>query len=199
MRSGPDGFEIQILPLVRTRRGRRRAAAAAALLLAASLAAAARLGQAWESGGRRGFADLPLSLLIVLSVAVGVSTPLAVIGLAALVFAEESVHVGPESVTIRRSAFEHARVRNIPRSEIECWRQTYLPLSPWWTWAVVRLAARSGGRLEAVAAAAGPKEKRQIARALARATDRPIVTDGQALALAGWRSWGNRGGRAGAG
>jgi hypothetical protein len=110
-----------------------------------------------------------------------------VVGLAALVFAEESIHVGYDAVTIRRSAWEHARVRRLPRAEIECWRGTYLPLPPWWTWAVVRLAARSGGRLEPVAAAAGPKEKRRIAEALSHATQRPIVTDREALVLRGRR------------
>ena len=181
--ASPDGLEIHILPLVRTRAGRLRAAVAAALLLAAALAGATRLGQAWESGARRGdFGDLPVPILLALSVAIGISTPLAVIGLAALVFAEETVHVGPDVVTIRRTAFERPRERRIARAEIECWRETYLPLPPWWTWAVLRLAARSAGHLEPVAAAAGPREKKRIAAALARATERPIVTDRQALA-----------------
>ena len=181
--SGPDGLEIHILPLVRTRGGRTRAAIAAAVLLAAALAGATRLGQAWETGARRGdFGDLPVPVLAALSVAIGISTPLAVVGLAALVFAEETVHVGPEVVTIRRTAFEKTRERRIARADLDCWRQTYLPLAPWWTWAVVRLAARAQGRLEPVAAAAGPREKRRVAEILSRATGRPIVTDREAFA-----------------
>lgn len=182
IRAGPDGVEIQILPFVRTRAGRWRAAVAAAVLLGAALAGAARVGQAWESGARRGdFGELPVPVLAILSLAIGISTPLALVGLAALVFAEETVHVGPESVTIRRTAFERTRERRIARSDIDCWRETYLPLAPWWTWAVVRLAARVAGRLEPVAAAAGPREKKRVAQALARATGRPIVTDRDAL------------------
>jgi hypothetical protein len=182
VRAGPDGVEVQILPLVRTRAGRRRAAVAAAVLLAAALAGAARIGQAWEAGARGGdFGELPLPVLAVLSLAIGISTPLALVGLAALVSAEESVHVGPEVVTIRRTAFERTRERRISRAEIDCWRETYLPLSPWWTWAVVRLAARTAGRLEPVAAAAGPRDKKRVARVLARATGRPIVSDREAL------------------
>ncbi len=148
------------------------------LLLAAALAASFRLGQAWESGLKRGeFSELPLPLLIALSLAVGVSTPLAVVGVAALAFAEESVDVDRESVTIRTSVFESTRVRRLPLAELDCWRETYLPLPPWWTWAVRRLAARHGGRLEPLAGAAGPKEKKMIAEALAHATGRPIVRD----------------------
>ncbi|HTD53238.1 MAG TPA: hypothetical protein VK780_09450, partial [Thermoanaerobaculia bacterium] len=69
------------------------------------------------------------------------------------------------------------RVRTIPIAELECWRQTLLPLSPWWTWAVQRLAARWRGRLEPLAGAAGPKEKKWIAQVLAQATGKPLVDD----------------------
>ena len=52
-----------------------------------------------------------------------------------------------------------------------------MPLDPWWTWAVHRLAAKEPGRLDAVAGAASPKEKRSIGIALSRATKRPLVDD----------------------
>ena len=84
---------------------------------------------------------------------------------------------GPEKITIRTTAFERTRVRQIPLSELECWRETYLPLPPWWTWAVRRLAARSRGKLEPVAGAAGPKEKTRIAEILSRATGKPLIDD----------------------
>ena len=178
MRTGPEGIEIEIRPLVRTSGGRVRLAAVAALILAAALFGAARLGGAWESGLKKGdFGDFPFPLLVALSLAVGVSTPLALLGLSALAFAEETVLVSPASVTIRTSAFERTRSRTVPREELECWRETYLPLSPWWTWAVKRLAARSRGRYEPLAAAAGPREKRRIGRILAQATGKPLLDD----------------------
>jgi hypothetical protein len=145
---------------------------------AAALFACFRLGEAWEAGLRRmDFGDLPLPILIALSAVLLVAAPLSLLGLAALAFAEEAIEVDAEGVTIRRTAFERTRVARIARSELECWRETYWPLPPWWTWAVRRLAARSAGRLHPVAAAAGPGEKRRIGEALARATGLPLLGD----------------------
>ena len=176
--SNPSGLIVEIRPLIRTRRSRWRLAFLAAAILASALLGASRIAQRWETGLRRGeFSELPLSVLASLSVAVGIFTPLALAGLAALAFAEETIEVGPETLTIRTTAFERTRVRRIPLAELECWRETYLPLPPWWTWAVRRLAARSRGKLEPVAGAAGPKEKERIAEILSRATGRPLVDD----------------------
>jgi hypothetical protein len=173
-----EGLRVEIRPLTRTRYGRTRLAAFSAVVLVSALFAAARLGEAWESGLRAGrFQDLPLSALAALTLAIGVSAPLAFIGLSALAFAEETIVAGPEAVTIETAIFERTRVRRIPLSEIRCWRETYLPLPPWWTWAVKRLAIRLEGRFEPVAGAVGPKEKRLIGIALARATGKPLVDD----------------------
>jgi len=145
---------------------------------AAALLGSARLGQAWETGLRRGdFGDLPLPLLILLTLAVLVSTPLALIGLSALAFAEERIEVGRQGITIERTAFERTRTQRLSSRDLECWRETYWPLPPWWTWSVRRLAARCAGRLYPVAAAAGPREKREIGIALARATGKPLLGD----------------------
>jgi hypothetical protein len=153
-------------------------AAIAAAVAGAALLGSMRLSQAWDAGLRKGdFGDLPLSLLIALSLAVLACAPLALLGLAALAFAEESIEVDAEAVTVRTTAFERTRSVRIARSELECWRETLLPLPPWWTWAVQRLAARAGGRFYPVAGAAGPKEKRMIARALANATGKPLIGD----------------------
>lgn len=153
-------------------------AALGSVIGAAALLGCFRLGQAWEAGLRRmDFGDLPLPILIVLSLILLVAAPLCLLGLAALAFAEEAIEVDAEAVIVRRTAFEKTRVHRIPREELDCWRETYWPLSPWWTWAVKRLAARSRGRLHPLAAAAGPKEKRRIGEALARATGRPLVDD----------------------
>lgn len=172
----PDGLTVEIQPLVRVRAARVRLALVAVLVLAGALVAAARLGRAWDQGLRRGtFSELPLPLLVALSVAVGASAPAALLGLAALAFAEERIEVRPDTVTIQSTAFESTRTVQIPRTELMHWRETYLPLPPWWTWAVRRLAARAGGRLHAVGGAAGPREKRMIALALARATGMPLI------------------------
>ena len=175
--AGSTGLRIEIRPLARTGGGRARLAAAAAVVLAAALYATAHLSQAWESGLRKGAYDLPLGLLVVLTLSVAVATPLALLGLCALAFAEETIAVGPDEVTIETATFETTRVRRIPLIELRCWRETYLPLAPWWTWAVKRLAATVADRLEPVAGAASPKDKRSIGIALARATKKPLVDD----------------------
>jgi hypothetical protein len=175
---GPDGLRVEIRPLARTRRGRWRLVTITATLLGSAFFGGARLVGAWEIGLKRGdFGDLPLPLLAALTVAVGLFAPLAVVGLAALAFAEETVEVGQDAVTITSTAFERTTVRRIPLDELECWRETLLPLPPWWTWAVERLAARWRGRLEPLAGAAGPKEKRRIAEVLSAATGKPLVND----------------------
>ena len=144
----------------------------------AALLGSVRIGQTWEAGLKRwDFGDFPLPLLIFLTAAVLVSTPLALVGLAALAFAEERIDVAPDGITVATTAFEKTRLRQIPLEALECWRETYLPLPPWWTWAVKRLAARAGGRLIPIAGAAGPKEKRTIGRALAKATGKALVSD----------------------
>jgi hypothetical protein len=150
----------------------------AAAVIASALFGASRIVQGWESSLKRGeFTELPLPLLASISVAVGIFTPIALVGLAALAFAEETVEVGPELLTISTTVFEKTRVRRIPLVELDCWRETYLPLAPWWTWAVGRLAAGWRGRLEPIAGAAGPREKRRIAEILAEATGKPLIND----------------------
>ncbi len=174
----PDGLLVLIQPLARGRAWRIRMAALGGAVGAAVLLGCFRLGQAWEAGLRRlDFGDLPLPILIVLSLILLVAAPLSLLGLAALAFAEESIEVDAGGVTVRRTAFEKTHVARIALGDLECWRETYWPLSPWWTWAVRRLAARSGGRLHPMAAAAGPREKRRIAEALAEATGRPLIDD----------------------
>ena len=174
----PGGLTVEIQPLVRSRVWRRRLSAGAVIVIVASLFGVARLVPIWETSLRRGsFADLPLPVLVFLSLAVGITTPLTLVGLAALAFAEEQVEVGPSDVVISTTAFERTRVRRLAVAELDCWRETYVPLSPWWSWSVKRLAARSRGQLFPIAGGAGPKEKRAIGVALARATGRPLVAD----------------------
>jgi len=172
------GLTIDIRPLVRSLAWRRRFAALAAVVAGAALFGAARLVPLWETSLRRGsFSELPLPVLIFLTLAVGISTPLTLLGLAALAFAEERIAVDSHEIVISTTAFERTRVRRIPRDELDCWRETHLPLPPWWTWTVKRLAARSRDRFYPLAGGAGPKEKRAIGVALARATGRPLVAD----------------------
>jgi len=174
----PGGVRVEIRPLVRVPGTRRRLLALAAAILLAALFGAARLGRWWESGLRKGdFGELPLPVLIALSLSIGVSTPLALLGLAALAFGEETIEVDGEAVRIRTTAFERTREDAIRTAELECWRETIWPLPPWWTWSVQRLAARAAGRLHPLAGAASPKEKRRIGVALARATRKPLVGD----------------------
>jgi hypothetical protein len=178
IRAGSVGLRIEIRPLARTGGGRLRLATAAAVVLGAALYGGAHLSQAWESGLRKGsYDDVPLALLVAMTLAVAVATPLSFVGLSALAFAEETIAVGPDAVTIETATFEKIRLRSIPLSELRCWRETYLPLPPWWTWALKRLAARLDDRYEPLAGAAGPRDKRLIAMALVKATGKPLVDD----------------------
>jgi hypothetical protein len=181
------GVSIEIRPLVRSRAARWRLGLAAAGILAAALYGGGRLARVWETGLRRGaFEELPLTILLPMTFAVGVSTPLALLGLAALAFAEERIDVTPETVSIRTTAFERTRVHVIRRQDLEAWVETYRPLPPWWTWAFRRLAARAAGRLVPVAGAAGHAEKRAIAVQLARATGAPLLaTSGRPIETEG--------------
>lgn len=170
------GVAIEIRPLARTRTARRRLALLAAGVLAAAMLGGIRVGRAWEAGLRRGsFDELPLVLLVPMTLAVGVSTPLALLGLAALAFAEETIEVGPDAVSIRTTAFETTRVRVVARGKLEAWQETFRPLPPWWTWALRRLAARCGREWIPLAGAAGNAEKRAIGIALAKATGVPLI------------------------
>jgi len=172
------GLTVSIPALAADRAWRWKMGVTAAAVAAAALLGSLRLGRAWEAVVHRGdFADLSLPLMGFLSIAVALSAPLALVGLAALTFAEEWIDVQPDAVTIRTTVFERTRTRVIPRAELECWRETLWPLPPWWTWAVTRLAARSAGRLHAFAGAASPREKREIGLALAAATGKPLVGD----------------------
>ena len=172
------GVRIEIRPLVRNSGTRRRLLVLAAVILFAALFGGARLGSSWEAGVRKGdFGDLPLPVLVVLSLSVGVSTPLALLGLAALAFGEETIEVDRETIAIRTTAFERTRAQQIRREDLQCWRETLWPLPPWWTWSVRRLAARAAGRLHPLAGAASPKEKRAIGLALVKATQKPLVGD----------------------
>jgi hypothetical protein len=178
MTARPGGLSIEIRPLAGWRRWRWRLAAAALVVVATALFGAARLVPVWETSLKRGnFSELPFSVLVFLSLAIGVSTPLTLVGLAALAFSEETVEVDALEVVIATTTFERTRVRRIPLADLECWRETSVPLPPWWTWSVKRLAARSKGRLHPLAGGAGPKEKRAIGLALARATGRELVGD----------------------
>jgi hypothetical protein len=174
----PGGVRVEIRPLAREAGTRRRLLALAAAILFAALFGGARLGASWETGLRKGdFGDLSLPVLVLLSLSVGVSTPLALLGLAALAFGEETIEVDGDAITISTTAFERTRSQSIRREDLECWRETLWPLPPWWTWAVQRLAARAAGRLHPLAGAASSKEKRLIGLALARATKKPLVAD----------------------
>ena len=176
IRPAAGGVAVEIRPLVRTRGARWRLGLAGAAILAAALFGGARLARVWEAGLKKGsFQDLPLSTLVPVTLAVGVSTPFALLGLVALAFAEEQIEVTQDSIAIRSTAFERTRVRIIPRREVSAWVETYRPLPPWWTWAVRRLAARAGGRLVPLAGAAGQREKREIGLCLARATGLPLL------------------------
>lgn len=174
----PGGVLVEIRPLLRSSRARRRLLAAAGVILVVALFGGSRLGAVWETSLRRGeFSEIPLPLLIAVSLSVGVSTPLALLGLAAIAFGEETIEVSGGVLRVQTTAFEQTRAQTIPLEDLECWRETLWPLPPWWTWSVQRLAARAKGRLHPLAGAASPKEKRMIGLALSRATQKPLVGD----------------------
>jgi hypothetical protein len=171
------GVTVAIPALAADRGWRWRMAVTAAAVATAALLGSLRLGRAWQAAVQRGdFTDLPLPIMVVLTAAL-LSAPAALVGLAALAFAEERIETGPDAVVIRTTVFERTRTRTIPMGDLECWRETLWPLAPWWTWAVTRLAARSRGRLHGFGGAATPGEKRAIGLALAAATGKPLLGD----------------------
>src|SRR4029434_2073330 len=108
------GLTIEIRPLVRSRAWRRRLVAGAFVVVTAALYGASRLVPLWETSLRRArFSDLPLALAALLSLAGGMSTPLTLLGLAALAFSEERVDISADEVVISTTAFEKTRVRRI--------------------------------------------------------------------------------------
>jgi hypothetical protein len=174
----PGGLEIRIQPLAGRRSWRWRVGILGALVASAALAGSIRLAGAWENGLKRGeFSDLPLPALVLLSLSIVGAAPFALAGLAALAFAEERILVSSEEIRVDTTAWERTQTLRIARADLECWRETRLPLPPWWTWAVTRLAARANGRLHPLAGAAGPKEKRRVGLALAKATGKPLIGD----------------------
>jgi hypothetical protein len=171
------GLTVAIPALAANRGWRWRMAATAVAVAAAALLGSLRLGRAWQAAVQQGdFSDLPLPIMVLLTAAL-LSAPAALVGLAALAFAEEQIETGPDAVVIRTTVFERTRTRTIALNDLECWRETLWPLPPWWTWAVTRLAARSRGRLHGFGGAATPGEKRAIGLALAAATGKPLVGD----------------------
>jgi hypothetical protein len=174
----PGGVTVAIPALAADRGWRWRMALTAVTVAAAAVLGSLRLGRAWDMVLKRGdFGDLSLPVMVFLSAAVLVSAPAALVGLAALAFAEERIDAGPDGVTIRTTVFERTRTRTIAAGQLDGWRETLWPLPPWWTWAVTRLAARANGRLHPFAGAASPKEKRAIGLALAAATGTPLDGD----------------------
>ena len=76
-----------------------------------ALFGAAHLGEAWESGLKKGsYEDLPLPVLVGLTLAVAVATPFAFIGLSAVAFSEETIAVGGGEVLVDRAGCGHIGV-----------------------------------------------------------------------------------------
>ncbi len=169
VRTGPEGVRIEIAPPVSLPRFRRRAAVGAAAFAAATLAALLRLSSQWQQAARGGgAAGLPPLLLAGLTLAVLAGAPLATVGLLSLMFTEETLQVSPGELRHELMAFGRCRRRSLPRQPPLELRWTSRPISPWWTWTFVRLAAVSGEEkcgLGATLGVAGKKRLYQILRA----------------------------------
>jgi hypothetical protein len=189
LQATPLGFEIAIDPLIRQPRWRRAAVLFGAATFGALLFAARRLFESWEHV-LRGMPDLPTAWLALLTLACFAAVPATSVGIIHLLSTEEFLTVSEDRVRREVAMAGRTVVEEWDIERLECWRRTILPLRPWWTWTVVRLAARVNGKLFPVGVATRDKEKKYLAELLARHTGRPVVTDRQA-----WRNRRHRSGR----
>jgi hypothetical protein len=179
LQATPLGYQIAIDPLIRQPRWRRAAVILGVAGLAALLFAARRIMESWEHL-LRGVADVPLGWLAFLTLACFASVPATAVGMIRLLWTEEFLTILGDRVRREVATTGSTSVEEWEIERLDCWRRTLLPLRPWWTWTVVRLAARVDGKLCPVGVATRDKEKKYLAELLARQTGRPIITDRQA-------------------
>jgi hypothetical protein len=170
VRAGGRGVRIEIAPPVSDRSLRRRALLFGSGLAAGGFLALLRLSSEWQLLARGARGSFPLSLLVLATLAV-LFGPFAVLGLLTLLFAEETIEIGPDSVVQEIEVF--GRVRAVPFPEKSRVRVVWTrwPVTPWWTWTFQRLALASGRRRRGVGATLGTADKERLEKILRQAIE----------------------------
>lgn len=159
------GVRIEIAPPISSGPLARRFVAAGAVIAIGSLLAIFRITSEWHHVAT-GRDSVPLAALLALTAAVLVGSPLALFGLAALLFAEETLAIGPDEIVREIAVFGREDRRPLPRTSETAILWTTKPVAPWWTWTFKRLALVSGPEKMGVGATLGNSEKRELARLL---------------------------------
>jgi hypothetical protein len=170
VRADSRGLRIEIAPPVSDPSLRRRTILFGSALAVGGFLALVRLSTEWQllARGARGAFPLGLLLLATLAVLFG---PLAVLGLLTLLFAEETIEVGPGGIVQEISVFGRVRTLAFPERSAVRLVWTRRPVSPWWTWTFQRLALVSGRKRRGVGATLGTGEKERLAAILRRAIE----------------------------
>ena len=170
MRVNSGGLRIEIAPPVSDSSLRRRTVLFGSALAIGGFLALVRLSTEWQLLARGARGAFPFGLLLLATFAV-LFGPLAVLGLLTLLFAEETIEVGPDGIVQEISVF--GKVRTIPFPDKRRVRivWTRWPVAPWWTWTFHRLALASGKKRHGVGATLGTAEKAKLAEILRRAIE----------------------------
>jgi len=164
-RADPNGVRIEILPPISSPPLARRFYAAGSVIALGSILAVLRIAAEWRQVAN-GRDTVPLLLLAALTAAVVLGSPFALFGLAALLFAEETLEIGSAEIVREIAVFGRESRRPLPRAGGTAVRWTTWPVAPWWTWTFKRLALVSGRERMGVGATLGNSEKRELARLL---------------------------------
>ena len=164
------GVRIEVAPPVSEPSLRRRTLLFGSALAIGGFLALLRLSSEWQMLARGAKGAFPFNLLLLATLAV-LFGPLAVLGLLTLLFAEETIEIGPEGLVCEVAVFGKVRTTSFARdSELRLiW--TRWPVPPWWTWTFHRLALVSGRRRQGVGATLGTAQKARLAEILRRAIE----------------------------
>ena len=170
VRADSRGVRIEIAPPVSDRSIRRRAVLFGSGLAAGGFLALLRLSTEWQILARGGRGVFPPALLFLATLAV-LFGPFAVFGILTLLFAEETIEIGPESVVQEIEVFGRVRRVSFPGKGRVRVVWTTWPVAPWWTWTFRRLALRADGRRRGVGATLGTADKERLEEVLRRAIE----------------------------
>jgi hypothetical protein len=165
VRADSRGIRIEIAPPFSDPSLRRRIVLFGSLLGVLGFLALLRLSSEWQLVVRGAPGAFPFPLLLLATVSV-LFAPFAVLGLLNLLFAEETIEIGPEASVQEIEVFGKVRRKSLPGGAHLRIGWTRLPVAPWWTWTFHRLVVSAEGRRHGVGATLGTLEKAHLAAVL---------------------------------
>ena len=164
MRADSGGVRIEIAPPVSDPPLRRRILLFGSLLGLLGFFALVRLSSEWQLVVRGAPSAFPFPLLLLATISV-LFAPFAVLGILNLLFAEETLEIGPAGLVQEIEVFGRFRRKTLPEGPLRVgW--TRWPVAPWWTWTFHRLVVSSEKRRHGVGATLGTGEKARLAAIL---------------------------------